>query len=113
MTSTLTATHEIIETIREVIATAQVHGGTRVIEMTATRFAGVNEWHVECTTYDSNHRHDARWFLAGWYDQLDRPRTEYVDTLDIRPDEDGFCGCWQGWDPQCGDPSCWGVPARN
>jgi len=102
-------TNSTIQATVDVVATTQVHGGTRVITLAATT---VNNWHVvRLTAYDSNHPGDDH--LTGVYSGPDRDeliaqaRETAVDSL--RPSAPGEpCGCWAGWDPWCGAVSCWG-----
>jgi hypothetical protein len=101
--------------VREVIASARIGGGTRVIVLTA-REPQPHHFVVETVAYDSNHPGD--YLGHGFYSGPD------LDVLlaDIREDKshafdphpaDGGCDCWMTWDPDCGRPGCWGVPQAS
>jgi len=98
---------------REIVATAQINGGTRVIEMRVTTDSDMGPQHdlVTLTTYDSTHplRAEIMHTFTVAYDGIARARETARDMLDVDPaHNDGMCGCWAGWDPNCGDASCWG-----
>lgn len=99
---------------REIVATAQVHGGTRVIQMTVTSGPEMGPQYdqVTLTAYDSAHPHRSEimhTFTAA-FDGVTRARETARDMLDFDPaHNDGECGCWAGWDTNCGHPSCWGI----
>lgn len=100
--------------IREVVATAQVHGGTRVLILTGHP-APANPLHyiIELTAYDSNHRepHPVKAIYTGsdFEELAERGRTVGRATLQpsANPTED--CDCWTRWDPHCGQAGCWGI----
>lgn len=93
-----------------VVATAQVHGGTRVV--TLTTISGPIGHEVTLHAYDSNHPGDDKITLIGNGRDLDKLINElraYAVNL-LRPSsDDEACSCWAGWDPQCGRPCCWGI----
>lgn len=112
----MTAT--IAQATIDVVATAQVHGGTRVITLTVTSAATLTvptphrEWHVVTLhAYDSNHSGDQQVMLiagAPRRDELVKQALETAANL-LRPSTgDEPCNCWAGWDPYCGQPGCWG-----
>lgn len=99
--------------LREIVATAQTHGGTRVIELTtfAVTDKHITQWRIKLNAYDSQRPHEQRPLALYSLDQmedLDRAREDGRSAL--RPSETGEdCNCWGGWDPYCGEPGCWGV----
>jgi len=102
---------------REIAATAQINGGTRVIEMTVTSDPDMGPQHdlVTLTAYDSAHplRAELMHTFTAACDGITRARETARDMVDLDPSHnDGLCGCWAGWDPQCGNTSCWGTRAR-
>ncbi|MEU4804330.1 hypothetical protein [Actinosynnema sp. NPDC023587] len=98
---------------REVVATATVTGGTRVIEFAVIRRThGCRSWSTyRVTAYDSNHNsahHSVGIGPADTPDQIADARTN-ASTL-LTPGQDPeYCDCWSGWDPYCGKAACWGV----
>jgi hypothetical protein len=101
---------------REIVATAQVHGGTRVIEFAVVRHTlGQRTWSTyRVAAYDSNHRdvHDS--LGTGPADtpaQIDQARADAASLLTLGSDP-SYCDCWSGWDPYCGKAGCWGVVTR-
>ncbi|GHH57916.1 hypothetical protein [Lentzea cavernae] len=98
---------------REIVATAQAHGGTRVIEFSVIRHThGSLTWTTYRTAaYDSNHRdrhHSTGRGPADTPDQIEQARAAAGILLTPVSDSTG-CDCWAGWDPHCGTPGCWGT----
>jgi hypothetical protein len=100
------------DTTREVVATANLGGGTRVIVLTA-RENGPYHITVTATAYDSNHPGEflLQAYYAGQYlpDLLRKAREAEVHAFDPRDELAEGCGCWARWDPACGEPGCWGT----
>lgn len=98
---------------REIVAMAQVHGGTRVIELSVHRFCGdfgIRD-RARVAAYDSNHRDAAVILFTGSADfasEVEAVRVFACGALTRVVREDA-CDCWAGWDPYCGEPGCWGV----
>jgi len=96
---------------REIAATAQINGGTRVVELVARdvqAYAARQPWRVRLTAYDSNHPGDVRCIYVGHStgeDDLDEARGRAVAALALSTE---WCHCWWGWDPDCGRPGCYG-----
>jgi hypothetical protein len=107
----------------DVVATAQVHGGTRVITLsvmaadpatlTVTTPRSHRERHVVTLhAYDSNHPGDQRVMLIAGAPRRGEIVKQALETAAnlLRPSAgDEPCNCWAGWDPYCGAPGCWGV----
>lgn len=101
---------------REIVATAQVHGGTRVVEFSIVRHTLGHETRTTYNTavYDSNHRaghHSVGVGPADTPEQIADARRAAVDLL-APSDDPQDCDCWSSWDPYCGTPGCWGVVSR-
>lgn len=96
----------------ELVAATQIHGGTRITVLSTLPCADGVHIRVEVTLYDSNHR-DSRMVLSAPGDterDLAGARNYAASYLTSTPG-DGACACEAGWDPECGDRHCWGVPA--
>lgn len=99
----------LTDTVCEVVATARIRGGTRVVVLTA-RENGPYHFTVTTMAYDSTHPGDA--LLQGYYsgqcltDLVLKARDTEAGTFAPRPDA---CSCWAKWDPSCGRPGCWGT----
>ncbi|MEV8439129.1 hypothetical protein AB0425_17280 [Actinosynnema sp. NPDC051121] len=101
---------------RDIVATAQVHGGTRVIEFSVIRHTfGGRTWSTyRVAAYDSNHRHAHNLMGSGPADtqpQIEEARGDAQSLLTPSPDP-RYCDCWSGWDRYCGKTGCWGVYSR-
>jgi hypothetical protein len=97
----------------EIIASAQIYGGTRVIVLTI-REPHRGHFVVLSTAYDSNHPgEDMLCYQRSGSDLaelVDAAREEDGRSLAIEPTQDSeLCNCWATWDPNCGRPGCWGV----
>lgn len=97
--------------LAEVVASAQIHAGTRVIVLTA-REPHPHHFVVETTAYDSAHpgEHLMQSVRSGpiLAELVDVAREDGSRTFERSGDYDG-CDCWATWDPHCGRPGCWGV----
>ena len=102
-------TASIAQATIDVVATAQVHGGTRVITLSVKQ----NDLGAHVATlraYDSNHPGDEQW--VGTHVDTDarvagEARAYAVEYM--RPSEDNeACNCWAWWDSDCGRLGCWG-----
>ncbi|HEY3477870.1 MAG TPA: hypothetical protein VGL02_03130 [Streptomyces sp.] len=95
----------------EVLATAQIHDGTRVIVLTAQEpYPG--HFIIKTTAYDSAHPDDDHFKSQHSGSDLDAllaaVREHGARTFERADDYDG-CDCWATWDPYCGRSGCWGV----
>ncbi len=92
-----------VDVVREIAATAQVHGGTRVIEINAEicRFGFER---ITVVAYDSGHRGDAHLLSHEAYSEvaLDNARATAADFFTVV----GRCVCLPGWDPRCNTKGC-------
>lgn len=98
--------------VREVVASAQINGGTRVIVLTAERTTDRDGFYVESVAYDSNHpgelvRH-FRNYGTCLTELLTEARAHESRAFEHAEHNDG-CDCWARWDPNCGRPGCWGT----
>jgi hypothetical protein len=98
---------------REIVATATVHGGTRVIEFSVIRHTlGHRTWTTyRVAAYDSNHRDAHNSMGVGPADtpaQVEEARADAQSLLTVGSDP-SYCDCWSGWDTYCGKAGCWGV----
>jgi hypothetical protein len=97
--------------VREVVASAQIDGGTRVIVLTA-REPQPHHFVVETVAFDSNHpgEHLGHGVYPGpnLAELLADVREHESHAFDPPENRDG-CDCWAKWDPNCGQPGCWGV----
>lgn len=92
------------------VATAQVHGGTRVITLTITRHKGRSV--ATLHAYDSNHPSADKVMHVATSPVRDDLISEALAVAAelLRPStEDEACACYADWDPYCGVPGCWGV----
>jgi hypothetical protein len=98
---------------REIVATAQINGGTRVVELSIIgNTDGRRTWTTYRTAaYDSNHPNPYPSVGIGPADtpeQIEAARADASTLLDPSGDPQ-CCDCWSGWDPYCGKTGCWGV----
>lgn len=98
----------------DVVATAQVHGGTRVITL-AVEQREDRTFLITLRAYDSNHPGDEHVTLVSGGPDREELVTEARESAAnaLRPAVAGEpCACWAGWDPHCGAPDCWGVALK-
>lgn len=100
-----------ITSLIEVVASAQIHGGTRVVVMTASE-PHPHHFVVETTAYDSNHPDEQMGhgvFSGPDLASLVTEVREYESRTFEIPQDPTLCDCWITWDPYCGSRGCWGV----
>jgi hypothetical protein len=86
------------------LATAEVHGGTRVIVATVHEVAGGHRFQL--TAYDSGHPDESQFSgSAPCLDGNDLGRALGWAQQALTPYPDA-CGCWPNWDPSCGRVDC-------
>lgn len=103
-------TTSTVQATIDVVATAQVNGGTRVITLTVEQRED-RTFLITLRAYDSNHPGDEHVTLVSGGPDREELVTEarQAATNALSPVVAGEpCACWAGWDPHCGSPGCWG-----